>query len=177
MEAPTFQRHDHRVEGDRPPTDTQLVHAQRSQNRPRFSWLMKIGLAAGAALSIASGTLFSRDTIDPTDYAARTRDVLSKVPLIDGHNDLPYLIRNELKYQIYNDRFTFDTGLLSQTDRKKLREGLVGGQFWSVYIHCPDPSEKLELDDPTVCTLYPLLDRRVLILCSGLSAIHLSKST
>jgi hypothetical protein len=66
---------------------------------------------------------------------------------------------------------------LSQTDLKKLREGLVGGQFWSVYIHCPDPSEKLDLDDPTVCSLHPLFDRQFLNLCSGLSEIHLSKST
>jgi membrane dipeptidase len=153
MEAPTTQHHDRQVEENQTPTDAQLVPVRRPQDHSRVSWLTKIGLAAGAALSIATGSLFSRDTIEPTDYAARTRDVLSKVPLIDGHNDLPYLIRNELKYQIYNDRFTFNTGLLSQTDRKKLREGLVGGQFWSVYIHCPDPNEKLELDDPTVCSL------------------------
>ncbi|KAL2854052.1 putative dipeptidase [Aspergillus pseudodeflectus] len=149
MEAPTTQHHDRQVEENQTPTDAQLVPVRRPQDHSRVSWLTKIGLAAGAALSIATGSLFSRDTIEPTDYAARTRDVLSKVPLIDGHNDLPYLIRNELKYQIYTDRFTFNTGLLSQTDRKKMREGLVGGQFWSVYIHCPDPNEKLELDDPT----------------------------
>ncbi|KAL4860988.1 putative dipeptidase [Aspergillus spectabilis] len=83
------------------------------------------------------------------DYAARTCDILGKTPLIDGHNDLPYLIRNELKHQIYNDRFTFNSGLLSQTDRKKLREGMEGGQFWSAYIHCPDPNEKVGLDDAT----------------------------
>ncbi|KAL4876201.1 putative dipeptidase [Aspergillus karnatakaensis] len=100
----------------------------------------------------------SLPSIPQTDYSARTRDVLSKTPLIDGHNDLPYLIRNELKHQIYNDRFTFNTGLLSQTDRKKLKEGLVGGQFWSAYIHCPDPSEQVGLDDPT-CVVRDTLEQ------------------
>lgn len=44
------------------------------------------------------GYLFSREhSISPTDYAARTDHVMSTTPLIDGHNDMPYLIRFELE--------------------------------------------------------------------------------
>jgi membrane dipeptidase len=65
--------------------------------------------------------------------------ILKKTPLIDGHNDLPEQLRE-------NYRLTVE-GLASgsdqrpdhplMTDMARLRQGRVGGQFWSVYI----PSE------------------------------------
>lgn len=76
--------------------------------------------------------------IPQTDYAARTRNVMSTTPLIDGHNDMPALIRVELKNHIYDKRFTFREGLLSTTDLVKLRTGRVGGQFWSAFVPCVD---------------------------------------
>ncbi|KAJ9219520.1 hypothetical protein DTO271D3_748 [Paecilomyces variotii] len=66
---------------------------------------------------------------------ARTRHILSTTPLIDGHNDLPYLMREQLRNKIYGS--SFRDGLLSHTDIAKLRKGLMGGQFWSVYVPCP----------------------------------------
>jgi len=66
-------------------------------------------------------------------------------PLVDGHNDLPYLLRLELKNRIYDGRLDFAEGLKSHTDLKRLREGRVGGQFWSVFVECPDI---VHLDDP-----------------------------
>lgn len=147
------ERSDHVVEeSSRSQPGQQLVVARPQQRNPNASWLWKAGVAGFVAISSITGLVLSpfSSTIPQHDYAARTKDVLSKVPLIDGHNDLPYLIRNELKYGIYNDRFTFDTGLLSNTDRKKLREGMLGGQFWSCYMHCPDPRQPIGLDDPTV---------------------------
>jgi membrane dipeptidase len=135
------------------PGSQDLVLSGSANNNGQPSWLKRVGIFA--LLSSATAYLWqsnpSRPHIDPTDYEARTRQALQEVPLVDGHNDLPYLIRNELKHQIYHDRFTFDTGLLSQTDRRKLREGMVGGQFWSAYIHCPEETSghALGLDDPT----------------------------
>lgn len=125
--------------------------------RSRQGWLFGIGtlgiLLASVFINPWVTTQEASLHIDPRDYAARTKHVLSTTPLIDGHNDLPYLIRSELKHQIYNERFTFNTGLLSNTDRKKLRDGMVGGQFWSAYIHCPKDSETkkdVPLDEATV---------------------------
>ncbi|KAK5094664.1 hypothetical protein LTS08_008520 [Lithohypha guttulata] len=81
------------------------------------------------------------------DLDSRVESVMRSAPLIDGHNDLPYLIRLELKNKIYDsDRFTFATGLTSHTDLRRMREGRVGGQFWSVFIECPDIAH---LDDAT----------------------------
>ncbi len=67
------------------------------------------------------------------------REILQKVPLIDGHNDLPWIIRD--KFQGHLDRVDLrkDTRLLAletpmHTDISRLKEGGVGGQFWSVYI-------------------------------------------
>ena len=65
--------------------------------------------------------------------------ILKRTPLIDGHNDLPEQLRENYKLST--------EGLASgsdqrqphplMTDMARLRQGHVGGQFWSVYI----PSE------------------------------------
>jgi membrane dipeptidase len=62
-----------------------------------------------------------------------TRAMLSRFPLIDGHNDLPW----ELRARYGSDLAAADlTGRLAntQTDIPRLVEGGVGGQFWSVYV-------------------------------------------
>jgi membrane dipeptidase len=64
---------------------------------------------------------------------ALARAMLSRFPLIDGHNDLPWAIR---------DQFAGDLGRVdlrgrvptAHTDIPRLVEGGVGGQFWSVYV-------------------------------------------
>lgn len=99
------------------------------------------------AVVAAVGSWYARATIDPRDYAARTKHVLSTTPLIDGHNDLPLLIREQLHNRLYDNRFTFEKGLLSHTDETKMRHGQLGGQFWSVYIPC---NETDVTDDPNV---------------------------
>lgn len=93
-----------------------------------WTWSNMTGPRAGQSLSVSAETL------------------LKKFPLIDGHNDLPYLLRLELQNQIYNtSQFTFATHLESHTDLKKMKDGLLGGQFWSVFVECPDIEH---LDDP-----------------------------
>jgi membrane dipeptidase len=66
-------------------------------------------------------------------HLATARELLSRHPLVDGHNDLPWRIRT---------RFGHDLGRLNlaapvagtHTDLPRLRRGGVGGQFWSVYV-------------------------------------------
>ena len=66
-------------------------------------------------------------------HLATARELLSRHPLVDGHNDLPWSIRT---------RFGHDLGRLNlaapvagtHTDLPRLRRGGVGGQFWSVYV-------------------------------------------
>lgn len=70
--------------------------------------------------------------------------VLDEVPLIDGHNDLPFNLYLILDNQINN--FNFDRDLTidpiwssynrTHTDLPRLRQGKVGGQFWAAYVRC-----------------------------------------
>lgn len=85
--------------------------SQRSQTQSSRIWPYLGGVAAIAAgfWLAASGNL--TPNIDPQDFDARVDYVMKTTPLIDGHNDLPYLLRLELKNKIYDpERFTFDTG-------------------------------------------------------------------
>ena len=71
------------------------------------------------------------------------RRMLSEIPLIDGHNDFAWNLRKHRGSTKLQD-FPFDENLSRnaswgsqwQTDLVRLREGIVGGQFWSVYVPC-----------------------------------------
>jgi membrane dipeptidase len=64
-----------------------------------------------------------------SESAAQARDLLSRFPLIDGHNDLPWTLRDR----------TAPADLAgpvegTHTDLPRLAAGGVGAQFWSVYV-------------------------------------------
>ena len=68
---------------------------------------------------------------------ARIERLLERTPVIDGHNDLPWEIRQHygakveaLDLRTDSTRWPYPL----QTDIARLRRGHVGGQFWSVYI-------------------------------------------
>ena len=58
---------------------------------------------------------------------------LKKAPVIDGHNDLPWEMRNRVKYDFDRIDVARPQPQL-MTDIPRLRAGRVGGQFWSVYV-------------------------------------------
>ena len=63
----------------------------------------------------------------------RARELLAAAPVIDGHNDLAWEMRNRVGYDFERiDIAVPQPGL--QTDIPRLRAGAVGGQFWSVYV-------------------------------------------
>ncbi len=65
--------------------------------------------------------------------AELVREVLADAPVLDGHNDLPWELREQAGYDL--DRMDPATRLAStHTDLPRLREGGVGGQFWSVFV-------------------------------------------
>jgi membrane dipeptidase len=76
------------------------------------------------------------------DYRDRVAKILAKTPLIDGHNDLPWEIRERFKGRLSTFDLKSDTSHLApppgeaalMTDIPRLRAGMVGGQFWSVWI-------------------------------------------
>ena len=63
------------------------------------------------------------------------RDLLAAHPVIDGHNDLLWAMRDLNGY----DFAAYDVGerqTETHTDLPRLREGGVGAQFWSVFVPC-----------------------------------------
>jgi membrane dipeptidase len=78
----------------------------------------------------------------PADYAARVARVLKATPLIDGHNDWAEVLREREG----DGRWTLDLRsalgtrpIPYNTDIERLRQGMVGGQFWSVYVSADLP--------------------------------------
>jgi membrane dipeptidase len=66
---------------------------------------------------------------------AKAMRVLSRTPLIDGHNDLPWAIRESevAPKDVGAARHDLRGHPPFMTDVARLRKGMVGGQFWSVY--------------------------------------------
>ena len=64
---------------------------------------------------------------------ADLRALLRSAPLIDGHNDLLWALR-ELRTSGQPEPDVAGTAPGLQTDLPRLAEGCVGGQFWSVYV-------------------------------------------
>ncbi|KAF5646559.1 microsomal dipeptidase [Fusarium sp. NRRL 25303] len=68
----------------------------------------------------------------------RVKRVLATTPLIDGHNDLPQQPRACFHGKIHNnEKFDLEKGFQrGMTDIPRLKQGAVGGQFWSVCVPC-----------------------------------------
>ncbi|RPJ74114.1 MAG: membrane dipeptidase [Acidobacteria bacterium] len=90
-------------------------------------------LALLLVLGTASAASVGPATARQEDLLARARRLHAQVPLIDGHNDFPWEVR---------EKAGGDLGKLDisqpqpsvHTDLARLRSGGVGAQFWSVYI-------------------------------------------
>jgi membrane dipeptidase len=102
--------------------------------------IRSILLAAASILALGSAAeaATQNERIDPSE--ARVRGLLRTTPLIDGHNDLPWALREDHG----NDPQAVDltsrldaTGL--HTDIPRLRAGGVGAQLWSVYVPASIP--------------------------------------
>lgn len=92
-------------------------------------------LAGGLMACAASLTTLAEEPVPlvPADAIER---LLEEVPLVDGHNDLPWAIRERFGSRLaevdLNDTATLDPPL--STDLHRLRAGGVGGVFWSVWV-------------------------------------------
>lgn len=71
----------------------------------------------------------------PDPYLARVKKLLATTPVIDGHNDVPWEIRENREKPRDVDHFDLRTNLKDQdTDLARMRQGGLRGQFWSIYI-------------------------------------------
>jgi membrane dipeptidase len=62
--------------------------------------------------------------------------VLATTPLFDGHNDLPWAIRIAEAAPMNVEAYDLRQTTPGHTDIARLRAGMLGAQFWSVYIPC-----------------------------------------
>jgi membrane dipeptidase len=110
-----------------------------------------VWLAGGAMVAGAENGAVASTPWQPPDPAlvARARALLEEVPLVDGHNDLPWELRDRVKNHIDRIDLRQDQSGLEKplhTDLPRLERGGVGAQFWSVYVPSASP-------DPTVMVL------------------------
>ncbi len=87
-------------------------------------------------VALAALTIFSAEmSAQPTDRdLARARRVLASTPLVDGHNDLAWAIRESETAPRNVDAYDLRKRTAGHTDLERLKKGMVGAQFWSVYI-------------------------------------------
>lgn len=74
------------------------------------------------------------------------RNLLREFPVVDGHNDLPWALREQVAYDLDARDIAHHQNEHLHTDLPRLREGGVGAQFWSVYV-------RSDLPDPVPATL------------------------
>lgn len=88
-------------------------------------------------LPLALTALLLAGAAAPADHLATARALLARTPVIDGHNDVPWKLREERAGKVEGfafDRLPDDQRKLWHTDLARMKQGGVGGQFWSVYI-------------------------------------------
>ncbi|MCX4511261.1 dipeptidase [Streptomyces sp. NBC_01619] len=68
------------------------------------------------------------------DFLAEARSLLDSFPVVDGHNDLPWALREQVRYDLDRLDIAGDQSGSLHTDIPRLRAGGVGAQFWSVYV-------------------------------------------
>jgi membrane dipeptidase len=93
--------------------------------------------AALAAIVLALAPSLALAQAPTAQERARVERILRRTPLIDGHNDLPWEIRDSHGNNLEAVDLNSDTRQLTpplHTDIPRLRRGGVGAQFWSVYV-------------------------------------------
>lgn len=96
-----------------------------------------LAAASLASAPLASAPLAAQQPLQGADLATRiehARSLFTGSPLVDGHNDLPWAMREFAASPLDVDAYDLTKRTTGHTDLPRLRQGGVGGQFWSVYI-------------------------------------------
>jgi len=91
-------------------------------------------VAAGCGGAAETGRAEVEVTGDP--HLDRAYRVLAHTPLIDGHNDLPWVIRRYEAAPMDVAAYDLRRRTPGHTDIERLRAGRVGAQFWAAYVSC-----------------------------------------
>ncbi len=91
--------------------------------------------AMACMLFFAASSAFGVRAAHAADAAiSQALEILKRHPLIDSHNDLPWVIRETGKPPRDVVAYDLNAHTAGDTDIARLRAGGVGGQFWSVYV-------------------------------------------
>jgi membrane dipeptidase len=99
----------------------------------RYALLLAAALLAAPAATAQTAAGASATRAED----ARFERIARRTPLIDGHNDVPWAIRDDHGGNLDAVDLNTDTTLLTppmHTDFARLRRGGLGAQFWSVYV-------------------------------------------
>ena len=125
-----------------------LLGAGRSVKRGLHAGGERLGSASMKMSHLLAGIAAFALIIPPvaaqTSPEAVAEAALKRAPVFDGHNDVPWALRDRVG-NVINDfdfRDTTDTAkpdasppdIGMHTDLTRLRKGRVGAQFWSVYV-------------------------------------------
>lgn len=89
----------------------------------------------GAVCTLGSGLALAGAAAQSEDAALRrAKAILRTTPIVDTHNDLPWVIREKGAPPRAVEAYDIAKRARFDTDIPRLREGMVGTQFWSVYV-------------------------------------------
>jgi membrane dipeptidase len=95
--------------------------------------VVTLAVLGAAPLAAQTATTTPVSAATPGDMARALR-VLRASPVLDGHNDLPWRIREDSVHPRDVEAYDLRTRAPGMTDLARLKQGRVGAQFWSVYI-------------------------------------------
>jgi membrane dipeptidase len=96
--------------------------------------IVRFSLAAAFLLAAPPLAGLQQASDEPDPHMERALRVLATTPLFDGHNDLPWQIRNFEPAPMDVAAYGVEGREGGHTDIPRLREGRVGAQWWSVYV-------------------------------------------
>jgi len=95
---------------------------------------MLIRLVIAALLSCAFFVTVDASAQAVDSNLARAKRILRTTPLVDGHNDLAWRIREDKHTPRDVEAYDLRKTTPGHTDLARMKDGMVGAQFWSVYI-------------------------------------------
>lgn len=92
---------------------------------------MRLSLALLALTMLSANSASAQAT---EQDLARAKRILASTPLVDGHNDLAWAIRESATAPMDVASYDLRQRTRGHTDLDRLRKGMVGAQFWSIYV-------------------------------------------
>ncbi|XP_033113203.1 dipeptidase 1-like [Anneissia japonica] len=111
-------------------------------DRNRIALIVIISVVAVTIIAVAIAVPVSRNNRETTpDSLQRAQELMMETPLIDGHNDLPWQLKNRANNRLEDPLNNLNEDLTgkfspSHTDIPRLKAGKVGAQFWAAYTSC-----------------------------------------